>query len=96
MGAQDLRDLFRVVPEELKRSVTQAQLHALHAHQRTASPALTHHMAFMESLPAYAGENMLACLSSCTGTADTAVQSAPSSVGGRRLLEGGACAWAQG
>jgi len=52
---QELRDLFRLAPEELARSATQAQLHALHGGQRAASPALAAHLAELAALPGVAG-----------------------------------------
>lgn len=72
--AQDLRDLFRVVPSELEGSETQHTLHQLHSHQRKATPYVLDHLHFLETLPRYAGTHTLSCLlclndctfSSCT------------------------------
>ena len=53
--AQDLRDLFRVVPSELDASETQQTLHQLHSGQRKATPYVQTHLKFLETLPRYAG-----------------------------------------
>ena len=67
--AQDLRDLFRVVPSELESSETQHTLHQLHSHQRKATPYVQDHLRFLETLPRYAGTRSLSppvCLNDCT------------------------------
>ena len=56
---QDLRDLFRLDPAELDASVTQAQLHAQHGHQRCACPAFAEHLRFLNALPGCAGAWLL-------------------------------------
>lgn len=56
--AQDLRDLFRLDPAELDASATQAQLHALHGHQRSACPAFAEHLRFLGTLPGCAGARL--------------------------------------
>ena len=66
--AQDLRDLFRVVPGELEGSETQHTLHKLHSHQRKATPYVQDHLRFLETLPRYAGTQTLSrllCLNDC-------------------------------
>ncbi len=60
--AQDLRDLFRVVPSELEGSETQHTLHQLHSHQRKATPYVQDHLHFLETLPRYAGTHTLSRL----------------------------------
>ncbi len=60
--AQDLRDLFRVVPSELEGSETQYTLHQLHSHQRKATPYVQDHLRFLETLPRYAGTHTLSRL----------------------------------
>ena len=52
---QDLRDLFRVEPEELRSSITQKQLHELHGGQRKSSAALEQVLSDLQSLPGFAG-----------------------------------------
>ncbi len=67
--AQDLRDLFRVVPSELEGSETQHTLHQLHSHQRKATPYVQDHLHFLETLSRYAGTHTLSrllCLNDCT------------------------------
>lgn len=52
---KDLRDLFRLEASELDSSVTQKQLHDLHAHQRQSSSLLTSHLKDLEQLPGFIG-----------------------------------------
>ena len=56
--AQDLRDLFRVVPSELEKSETQQMLDALHADQRKATNYVRDHLDFLQFLPRYAGKQL--------------------------------------
>ncbi|KAK9817567.1 hypothetical protein WJX74_008330 [Apatococcus lobatus] len=52
---QELRQLFSVDDEGLTRSVTQQQLHDLHAAQRVASAAILDHLNVLATLTGYAG-----------------------------------------
>ncbi|KAI3429485.1 hypothetical protein D9Q98_005576 [Chlorella vulgaris] len=54
-AAQDLRDLFRLDPSECEASLTQRELHDMHAAQRRETPELTRHLAFLRTLGCYAG-----------------------------------------
>ena len=54
-GEQELRQLFSVDDEGLTRSVTQQQLHDLHAAQRVAAPAILDHLKVLATLTGYAG-----------------------------------------
>ena len=72
---QDLRDLFRLEPSELDRCVTQAQLHAQHAHQRSESNELAAHLRFLETLPGFlGGAPFSSWLPSCLPTPPGSVQ----------------------
>ena len=53
---QDLRDLFRVDPQELVQSTTQQQLHELHAADRKATPELQAHLEVLQTLPCFSGQ----------------------------------------
>lgn len=53
--SQDLRDLFRMEPEELLESTTQKQLHELHAAERNVTSELAEHLQLLQTLPCYAG-----------------------------------------
>ena len=55
---QDLRDLFRMEPEELLSSTTQKQLHELHAAERIATPELAAHLELLQTLPCYVGTSL--------------------------------------
>jgi hypothetical protein len=55
LGAQDLRDLFRLEPAELEASTTQRQLDQQHGHQRCYSPELTQHLQFLQGIRSFAG-----------------------------------------
>ena len=63
--AQDLRDLFRVVPSELEKSETQQTLDALHADQRKATNYVRDHLDFLQTLPRYAGKQLAVCAACC-------------------------------
>ena len=66
-GRDELRDLFQVDPAELITSSTQAQLHALHAHARGASPQLAAHIRELEALEGCAGLPVIRiCAYACT------------------------------
>lgn len=52
---KDLKALFRLEASELDSSVTQKQLHDLHAHQRQSSSLLTSHLKDLEHLPGSVG-----------------------------------------
>ena len=56
---QELRQLFSVDDEGLVKSVTQQQLHDLHAAQRVASPAILDHLQVVANLTGYAGANSI-------------------------------------
>ncbi len=58
-GLQDLRDLFRIEPEELLSSTTQKQLHDLHATERNVTTQLAEHLELLQTLPCYAGKRLL-------------------------------------
>lgn len=52
---EELRDLFKIFPQETMMSVTQQQLDKMHRHQRVETPEIVQHLGFLKTLEGFVG-----------------------------------------